>query len=521
MKKILSAFLFLLCILGLKGMQTKAIDWEFIPQGINYISKNQFILTETDDDVIFTSYRYIKVDGNIMYWLRAGSENNLNGITCEYNIYNSNKDLVDEVGWFSLDKSGVLVDLSASHKYLRMIFKYPKVSNTDLTPEQVFDNLEIYFNLYDLSLFNPDSEFDYKGVDYSDYSFINSKDVRISYQDSFNLIEFESSLLAYDNYDGNITSKITKDVDTYSTKENIVGNYLVQYSVQDEELNKSTFTLNLEIYDEIPPIITGSSNYTKNVGDELNVSELKTVLGLEAYDDYDGNITNNLFIQEDYYTGNENVVGEHIVIYQVADSSNNTASFTATIKVNDNEGPVFSGENSYTVNTDETLDLEEVRAGLTAFDEVSGNCFVELHLDNYTFNKTKVGTYNVVFKASDSAGNTTYFTVNVTVRDNIPPIFFIKLSPVTIGTSVPPTIANVLDMTRSYYGLNTDLAYEEQNLVEGENIIHLTSDNQNYELKINYIKTEKKEPSKINDSKKLTFFERIRLFFRRIFGSPF
>ncbi|HOR53055.1 MAG TPA: hypothetical protein PK824_01360, partial [Bacilli bacterium] len=107
MKKILSAFLFLLCILGLKGMQTKAIDWEFIPQGINYISKNQFILTETDDDVIFTSYRYIKVDGNIMYWLRAGSENNLNGITCEYNIYNSNKDLVDEVGWFSLNKSGV------------------------------------------------------------------------------------------------------------------------------------------------------------------------------------------------------------------------------------------------------------------------------------------------------------------------------------------------------------------------------------------------------------------------------
>ena len=43
MKKILSAFLFLLCILGLKGMQAKAIDWEFIPQGINYISKNQFI----------------------------------------------------------------------------------------------------------------------------------------------------------------------------------------------------------------------------------------------------------------------------------------------------------------------------------------------------------------------------------------------------------------------------------------------------------------------------------------------
>lgn len=521
MKKILSAFLFLLCILGLKGMQAKAIDWEFIPQGINYISKNQFILTETDDDVIFTSYRYIKVDGNIMYWLRAGSENNLNGITCEYNIYNSNKDLVDEVGWFSLNKSGVPVDLSVSNKYLRMSFKYPKVSNTDLTPEQVFDNLEIYFNLYDPNLFNPDSEFDYKGVDYSSYSFINSKNVRISYQDSFSLTDFESNLLAYDNYDGNITSKITKDVDTYSSKENIVGNYLVQYSVQDEELNESIFTLNLEIYDEIPPIITGSSNYTKNVGDALNVSELKTVLGLEAYDDYDGNITNNLFIQEDYYTGNENVVGEHIVIYQVADSSNNTASFTATIKVNDNEGPVFTGENSYTVNTDETLDLEEVRAGLKAFDAVSGNCFVELHLDNYTFNKTKVGTYNVIFKATDGANNTTYFTVYVTVRDNIPPVFFIKLNPVTLGTSTPLSLSKVLDMTRSYYGLSTDLVYEEQELVEGENIIHLTSKNQNYELKINYIRTEKKEPSKINDSKKLTFFERIRLFFRRIFGSLF
>ena len=84
---------------------------------------------------------------------------------------------------------------------------------------------------------------------------------------------------------------------------------------------------------KFPQLLQVQVNYTKNVGDELGVSELKTVLGLEAYDDYDGNITNNLFIQEDHYTGNENVVGEHIVIYQAADSSNNTASFTATIKV--------------------------------------------------------------------------------------------------------------------------------------------------------------------------------------------
>lgn len=521
MKKILNAFLFLLCIIGLKGLQIKAIDWEFIPKGINYISKDQFIMTETDEDVILTSYRYIKIDSSITYWLKVGSENNLNNITFKDSSYRSNKVLAEEGSWQQLTKTGTPLDYSSSIEYLRLSFKYPKASNDFLTPEQVFENLEIYFNLYDSSLFNPDSDFTYQGVDYSSYSQINSKDLRISYQTSFNLTEFENSLMAYDNYDGNITAKIIKEVDTYSAQENRVGNYLVQYSVQDEALNESTFTLNLEVYDEIPPTISGLNSYEKSVNEELSVEELKTVLGITAHDDYDGNLTDNIVIENDLYTGKENTVGEHTVTYKVADSSNNTTFFTATVIVTDSEGPVFTGENSYTVNTDETLDLEEIRLSLRAVDAVSGNCFVELHLDNYSFNKTKVGVYDVIYKASDNEGNTTYFTVTVTVKDNIPPIFMIKLNPINMATSSPLSISNVLDMTRPYYGFDTNLVYEDRALVEGENIIHLSSDNQNYELTINYIKTEKKEPSVRDSSKKLNFFERIRLFFRRIFGRLF
>ena len=209
----------------------------------------------------------------------------------------------------------------------------------------------------------------------------------------------------------------------------------------------------MEVYDEIPPTISGLNSYEKSVNEELSVEELKTVLGITAHDDYDGNLTDNIVIENDLYTGKENTVGEHTVTYKVADSSNNTTFFTATVIVTDSEGPVFTGENSYTVNTDETLDLEEIRLSLRAVDAVSGNCFVELHLDNYSFNKTKVGVYDVIYKASDNEGNTTYFTVTVTVKDNIPPIFMIKLNPINMATSSPLSISNVLDMTRPYYGL--------------------------------------------------------------------
>jgi len=128
----------------------------------------------------------------------------------------------------------------------------------------------------------------------------------------------EQGATASDNIDGDITSSITIGGDTVNTS--VVGSYDIIYSVSDSAGNPSqeTRTVNVSADATIPVItLIGSSEVNINVGDAYSDA------GATAEDNFDGDITNAIVINNSVDTS---VAGSYTVTYNVNDAANNSAN---------------------------------------------------------------------------------------------------------------------------------------------------------------------------------------------------
>lgn len=88
-------------------------------------------------------------------------------------------------------------------------------------------------------------------------------------------------------------------------------------------------------------------------------------------------------------------------------------------------GPLISGSvGTYYANVDNPVTVEYLQSLLTAIDETDGDITDKIIIvkDTYSSNKNKIGEYEIVFSVSDSAGNTSTFTLIVYVQDKTAPI---------------------------------------------------------------------------------------------------
>lgn len=121
-----------------------------------------------------------------------------------------------------------------------------------------------------------------------------------------NLIEY--NVLATDNYDGDITSKIT-----YKVRKNTI-----TFTVYDSSNNKSELTQEIHYIDDEKPTIT-------LVGNEiiyLNKGDSYEEFGVKAYDSCDGDITSKIKIVSDI---DLDTPGIYEVTYSVSDDDGNVA----------------------------------------------------------------------------------------------------------------------------------------------------------------------------------------------------
>lgn len=72
-------------------------------------------------------------------------------------------------------------------------------------------------------------------------------------------------------------------------------------------------------------------------------------------------------------------------------------------------------------NVNVKISVEQLKAKITAYDDVDGIIDVEIYEDNYSPNYTTLGTYTIIFAASDKSGNTSYLTISIKTIDNIKP----------------------------------------------------------------------------------------------------
>ena len=192
---------------------------------------------------------------------------------------------------------------------------------------------------------------------------------------------------------------------------NILGSYTVTYTATDEFGNTASLTRTVNVLDIIKPNITliGSNPLTI----QLNQTYIEP--GATVTDNYDQNISAVI-------TGNVNtsLPGTYTRTYTATDNSGNSESITRTIIVQNNIDPIItiSGLNPITLS----VGIPYVDQGASAVDAL-GNTVPVTSTSNV--NTDVIGSYQVIYNAVDSYGNTASSTRNVLVSDLDGPIISI------------------------------------------------------------------------------------------------
>lgn len=217
---------------------------------------------------------------------------------------------------------------------------------------------------------------------------------------------------AIDLVDGNLSSEVTT---LSSLKIDSLGDYKVIYSVTDKGGNTATKTRFIHVRDTVSPTI-------QLLGDQSVYVEAMTgylEAGVIGTDNYDKNLTISTFSNLDTTT-----VGTYTIRYCITDLSGNGAvCISREVIVGDTTVP------SITL-TDADHDTIEVNSFYQESDFTAN--------DNYTANVTvtksgtwpgspsQLGTFELIYTATDEAGNTATVTKLITVVDSQAPVIALK-----------------------------------------------------------------------------------------------
>lgn len=226
---------------------------------------------------------------------------------------------------------------------------------------------------------------------------------------------------ATDNYDGIISDKITFYKNNYESADKTkVGSYEIILSIKDTSNNVTYKTIKINILDNIKPLISGPSEYIKDYNSPLTLSTIME--GLNALDNIDGDLSNNISIVEDKYTGNESKLGTYKITFNVEDKSGNISNnFIVTIKVEDNQEPIFYISNIIiSTHAFENLSLDNIESYLIQSSLINKYEGYNLKIieNDYDKNKRVPGTYKMVVKVKYDNGKEEDINLSIFVNDN-------------------------------------------------------------------------------------------------------
>lgn len=197
----------------------------------------------------------------------------------------------------------------------------------------------------------------------------------------------EEGFSAIDNYDGDITDKVTT-----SEKDGII-----TYTVTDSSGNTVSVERTIIYKDVVAPTIS----LADGADIQFTIGKDFADPGFSATDDVDGDITSKVTV-DGSVDGHKS--GTYTLTYSVVDSSDNKFEIKRTVKVGDFTAPTIqlkSLSNPY-------IKIESAFSdpGFTASDNVDGDITSKVKVSG-SVNTNKVGTYTITYSVSDSAGNST------------------------------------------------------------------------------------------------------------------
>jgi PKD repeat protein len=237
---------------------------------------------------------------------------------------------------------------------------------------------------------------------------------------------------AMDLVDGNLAGSVR--IDSGKVQTNIVGTYIVAYSVSDLSGNTAVIYRVVQVVDTIAPVI----KLLGNNPDSMEVFTRYIEPGVNVSDNY---YTSGLLIPKIVISKNVDTshLGTYIVTYYLKDPSGNIAvSVSRTVVVVDTVKPVISliGAQTdsvavFTVYNDPGVDVSDNYNGKSDLVVTKTGTFYSSFPSG-----TKagiIGSYTIIYTVSDKSGNKVSVARNVLVKDWIAPV--IKLKGIT-GVSV-------------------------------------------------------------------------------------
>ncbi len=198
-----------------------------------------------------------------------------------------------------------------------------------------------------------------------------------------------------------------------------VGVTTVTYEATDAAGNIGTCSFTVTITESTPPEITCPDDIVTD-NDPGECGAVVNYPVPEGSDNCPGAVTE---LTEGPESGDFFPVGTTTVTYTVTDLSGNTADCSFSVTVNDTEPPVFEcPESPVTADTDPgecgtflTYDLPDVA------DNCDGSLTAVLVSGPNSGDFVPVGAVELIFEATDAAGNSATCTIEVTVEDNEAP----------------------------------------------------------------------------------------------------
>lgn len=272
-------------------------------------------------------------------------------------------------------------------------------------------------------------------------SLVGSEIIQVAFRGTFSdpgATAFDNNCQTWGYYDINKTISPGGWVNT-----NVPGVYSIQYSVTDNSGNQSQATRTVVVLsDTTPPSISLTGSLTAQIKHGESWNDPGFLATDNAYAEWE-------LENETLGSVNQNVIGTYVLTYKSTDPSGNFSTRTRTINVVPKSNPtlLINGGNQATIP--QNSGWGNPWYTVSDPDEIFQPYQIEVEIAG-TVNTSVIGTYQLIYTATDPLGYSTSQTLTVTVTDGIPPVLALfGPSPQTIyanpGTNYPDPGAYVYD----------------------------------------------------------------------------
>lgn len=509
MKKIIVIFLLVFGLVGsfsIVKAESKLPSWEFLPNGVNYIDPSNVWYKPTNGGNsgsirTISKFRVLPDTEYRIYKIHHDDIDFGDADITQYDEYGAYVFMEeDEYTEVSYDDLYISFYTEPSTYFISFIIEVQNIGGNDV---QIW-NIEDNYYMIESSILEveddepiPEYDYEYQGPDLGENIRLGDTIyMETNASDPIPFSTINNSLIVYDFRDTEITNKKQIISNTYGTSNYSVGEFEIKYSVTNS-LNLTTYlTINIKVNDDIPPVLSGNTEYTMYNVDLKTLNDVKATLS--AIDNVDGDISNNIMVDSthDSFTNRETKLGTYPVTFYVVDSKGNRSEMTINVNVvqGDFTGPVFSGSFEQVISTSNPKTIDEILGDIKAIDDYSGDVTdrIEVIYNEYMYNTNKKGLYKITLRVVDDEGNITTKDMKITVIEDSSPIFVLK--PINVYLPLKAnmeTVDDVITLLQKTGYLSNDMVtitkdgYSENKYALGSYMITLEQDNLEYNVLVN------------------------------------